>query len=119
MDYNIFTSEEMQDIYTQNGIRHYDIHDQYIQWQKEDKDGMVHAQMKINNLILTQSLQKEELKTLKEALRVLTDDLTNFYTITCDVCNKKQSTLAPMGVEAISMKTFGVIILYLILKHIS
>lgn len=101
----IFTAEQMQEMYTKNGIRSYKIHDQSLHWCKDDKDEIIKSQLKINNLILNQSLQKEELKTVKEVLRLLTDDFNNLYIFECDVCKNKQSTLDPWGIEAISMKT--------------
>lgn len=101
----IYTSEEMQEIYKKNGIRSYIINDDYIQWQKDDKEEIIKSQLKVNELILNQSLKKEQLVTVKIILRLLTDDMTNLYTIICDVCGNKQSNLTLMGAEAISTKT--------------
>jgi hypothetical protein len=82
----IYTADEMKEIYTRNGRKFYTINNKNIIWHKSAMKTMFNAQIDINNLILSKSLNKNDLTTLKIVLRDLTNDMDDCNKSVCYVC---------------------------------
>jgi hypothetical protein len=111
----IYTAAQLKEIYTRNGRKFYTINNKDISWYKSTMKSMFNAQIEINNLILTKSLGENDLKTLKMALRELTNDMDNCNTSVCYVCGDVQNSRIDMygGEEHITInKCWGFNSLY-------
>ena len=74
-----------------------------INWYNKSIKSMLDAQSKINEIMLKKNFQVSQ--EIKDKLIKLQNDITDFYTSTCNVCGNKQSTITHMNIEHITMKT--------------
>lgn len=75
-----------------------------IAWNETDQRSMMDAQIRVNALILSKSLDKEGIATMQVLLKNLQADLLNYQTSTCSVCGDKQSTVIYMNIEHVKME---------------
>lgn len=74
-----------------------------IYWNKERLQSMLDAQRKFNEHLFEKNFVISQ--EVKDKLKKLQNDITEFHTSTCDVCGNKQSRSTHMNIEHITMKT--------------
>lgn len=74
-----------------------------IQWNNKNLMSMLDAQRKINEYMFEKNFWVPQ--EVRDMLRKLQNDITEFHTSTCDVCGNKQSRSTHMNIEHITMKT--------------
>ncbi len=80
------------------------INGKLILWYKNDVKSMTRAQLQLNDLLLTQKLDKDDILLYKNTLRALQDDYTEHITSVCSVCGDKQNLFTHLDIEHIKIK---------------